>query len=117
MAALLLNAVYCEDVVNFGIAEMEVDNTGMREVMSTMQKHVDVLMEMEKARSSPDASLAVGANNALSSTCNNYNCDFFFYFLTCKELNINMDKICASYFVGNASFVYHLYLVYSQIIL
>ena len=98
IAILLLCAVYGDSIHD--LSTVEVDNTGMSEVMSKMQEHLDVIMQMEQAKNSPDASLAVGANNALSSTCNNYNCDLFFYFLTCKELNIHMDKVCASYFVG-----------------
>lgn len=39
-------------------------------------------------------------NLAMTSNCDNLLSDFFFYFLTCHEFGINMDKICASYFVG-----------------
>lgn len=51
-----------------------------------------------KDAASPDG-LIVGTT-PLSPTCATLNCDFFYYYLTCKQFNVQMDHICASYFVG-----------------
>lgn len=61
-----------------------------------------ILRKLEELKAddaaSPDG-MIVGTT-PLSPTCATYNCDFFYYFLTCKQIGIDMDHICASYFVG-----------------
>ena len=68
----------------------------MNDAFGEVMRNLEELKALDAADST---GLQAGAT-PLSGECLNMNCDFFFYFLTCKQFNINMDKICASYFVG-----------------
>lgn len=69
---------------------------------ATAQEPFDHLMRKltELQQSHDSVAVETNTNLGMTNSCNNLNCDFFYYFLTCKEFGVHMDKICAEYFVG-----------------
>lgn len=77
----------------------DVNGNGLDGIVRPEPETIDTLVrklsEVKEAYGFGDAE-----SLGLSDNCNNLNCDFFYYFLTCKQFGLHMDKICASYFVG-----------------
>lgn len=87
--------------------ELGVAASGDAMIWSSMEQRIDGITEQLNSwkagnRASPEGITNIGVPGAtpLSGMCLNLNCDYFYYFLTCKEFGVNMDHICASYFVG-----------------
>ena len=85
--------------------ELDIAENGDAVIWDNMETHLDTIvtaLNTWKAASS-DASVdpaGVPGTVPLTGDCLNLECDYFYYFLTCKQFGIHMDKICASYFVG-----------------
>ena len=50
-------------------------------------------------QTSPAINFKAGTS-LLTESCNNMNCDFFYYYFTCHDFGIHLDKTCANYIVG-----------------
>jgi hypothetical protein len=94
--------------------ELGVSASGDSMIWEHMDSHIDDItrkLNEWKAgdKASPDGitSFGIPGTTPLNGTCLNLNCDYFYYYLTCKEFGVNMDHICASYFVGESAVHLH----------
>ena len=91
--------------------ELGVAADGDAFIWENMDRNIDVITQKldswkagDKANPEGITNIVHGTNGTsgwpLNGTCLNLNCDYFYYYLTCKAFGVNMDHICASYFVG-----------------
>ena len=83
-------------------ADVEANPESSKIILDAIANEVPIMdMRVMNAlqMAKPTISITLGSS-LLTESCNNLNCDFFYYYFTCHDFGIHLDKTCARYTVG-----------------